>query len=76
MEAFMMQINSCKLEDFKVVPLRRFNRIIEKMLSRENYNIQMTASMSGFVTFKGEINHWITINKKNSIYDKYFKECK
>lgn len=76
MEAFMMQINSCKLEDFKVVPLRRFNRIIEKMLSRENYNIQMTASMSGFVTFKNEINHWITINKKNSIYDKYFKECK
>ena len=36
----------------------------------------MTASMSGFVTFKGKIDHWITVNKKNSIYDKYFKEVK
>ena len=76
MEAFMMQMGSCDLESFKQVPLRRFNRIVEKILSRENYNIQMTASMSGFVTFKGKIDHWITVNKKNSIYDKYFKEVK
>ena len=76
MEAFMMQMGSCDLESFKQVPLRRFNRIVEKILSRENYNIQMTASMSGFVTFKGKIDHWITVNKKNNIYDKYFKEVK
>lgn len=75
-EAFMLQTGSCDIENIKSVSLRRFNRIIEKMLSRENYNIQMTASMSGFVTFKNEIDHWIAINKKNSIYDKYFKELK
>lgn len=76
MEAFMMQIGSCDLEKFKDIPLRRFNRIVGKILSRENYTIQMTASMSGFVTFKDKIDHWITVNKKNSIYDKYFKEVK
>lgn len=74
MEAFMMQMGSCDIEKFKEVPMRRFNRIVEKILSRENYNIQMTASMSGFVTFKDKIDHWITVNKKNTIYDKYFKE--
>lgn len=76
MEAFMLQMGSCDMEAFKKVPLRRFNRIIEKTLARENYKIQMTASMSGFVTFKGKIDHWISVNKKNSIYDKYFKELK
>lgn len=76
MEAFMMQMGFCDTESFKNIPLRRFNRIVEKILARENYNIQMTASMSGFVIFKGEINHWITVNKKNSIYDKYFTEVK
>ncbi len=76
MEAFMMQMGSCNVEEFKKVPLRRFNRIVEKILSRENYTMQMTASMSGFVTFKDKIDHWITVNKKNSIYDKYFKEVK
>ncbi len=76
MEAFMMQMGSCDSEKFKDVPLRRFNRIVEKILSRENYTIQKTASMSGFVTFKDKIDHWITVNKKNSIYDKYFNEVK
>lgn len=76
MEAFMMQMGNCDIEIFKQTPLRRFNRIVEKILSRENYNIQMTASMSGLVTFKGKIDHWLSVNKKNSVYDKYFKEVK
>lgn len=76
MEAFMIEMGNCDIEAFKQVPMRRFNRIVRKILSRENYTIQMTASMSGFVTFKGEIEHWLTVNKKNSIYDKYFKEIK
>lgn len=75
-EVFMLQIGSCNLDNINNISLRRFNRIVEKTLSRENYNIQMTASMSGFVSFDKEIEHWLTINKKNSIYDKYFKECK
>jgi hypothetical protein len=76
MEAFMLESGSYNIEDFKQVPIRRFNRIVEKIVYRENYNIQMTASMSGFVSFKGKIDHWMAVNKKNSIYDKYFKEVK
>lgn len=76
MEVFMLQMGSCNMDDFKSTAIRRFNRIVDKSLSRENYNIQMTASMSGLVTFKDKINHWMTIQRKNSIYDKYFKELK
>lgn len=75
-DAFMSQMDSYKLKDVREVSLRRFNRIVEKNLSRENYDIQMTASMSGFATFKDKINHWIAVNKKNSMYEKYFKEVK
>lgn len=76
MEAFMMQIGSCNIETYKKVTIRRFNRIVDKILSRENYNIQKTASMSGFVTFKGKIDHWLSTNHKNKTYEKYFKEVK
>ena len=65
---------SWNLENFYPMPLRHFYRGVDKILARENYNIQMTASMSGLVSFKGEITHWMTANKKNSIYEKYFKE--
>lgn len=74
-QAFMIQMNFCSLQKIKKVPLRYFHRIIEKSLSRENYNLQMTASMSGLVNFKGNIDHWIIINNKNKIFEKYFKEA-
>lgn len=70
----MIQMKLYKLEEIKNIPLRYFHKIIEKSLLRENYNLQMTASMSGLVSFKGTINHWITINNKNKIFEKYFKE--
>ena len=73
-QAFMIQMKLYKLEEIKNIPLRYFHKIIEKSLLRENYNLQMTASMSGLVSFKGTINHWITINNKNKIFEKYFKE--
>lgn len=76
MEAYMLQMCDCDTEKFKTVSLRRFNRIVDKLISRENYNIKMTASMSGFVTFKEKIDHWISVDRKNSIYSKYFKELK
>lgn len=75
-EVYLLQSGLQNIKKIKKVPLRRFNRIIDKILSRENYVIQTTASMSGFVTFKGKIDHWLVTNKKNSIYDKYFKEIK
>ena len=66
--------NAWDVTTFDSMPLRRFYRIVDKILTRENYNIQMTASMSGLVSFKGELTHWMVTNKKNSIYEKYFKE--
>ena len=65
-----------KPQEVKELSLRRFNGIIDKFLSHDTYNLQMTASMSGLVSFKGKINHWLTTNKKNQIYEKYFKEVK
>ena len=72
-EAFMLSLHIADESVINNVTIRRFNRIVEKTITRENYNIQMTASMSGFVTFKGKIDHWLHIEKKNRIFDKYFK---
>lgn len=65
-----------KPHEIKTMSLRRFNGIIDKFLSHDTYNLQMTASMSGLVSFKGKIDHWLVSNKKNQIYEKYFKEVK
>ena len=75
-EAYMIQLQINDLNEIKPVPLRQFNRIVDKFLTRENYVMRTTAAMSGFVTFKDKIDHWLVTNKKNSIYDKYFKEVK
>lgn len=75
-EAFIMETGQIDEDGIKKLSIRRFNRILGKIIARENYTIQATASMSGFVTFKGKIDHWLTVNKKNSIYDKYFNELK
>ena len=72
-EAFMLSLHIADESVINNVTIRRFNRIVEKTIVRENYNIQATASMSGFVTFKGEIDHWLHIEKKNNIFNKYFK---
>lgn len=74
LDAFILSAHIADENIIKQVSIRRFNRIIEKSLMRENYDIQKTASMSGFVTFKGEIEHWLHIEKKNVIFNKYFKE--
>ena len=71
-----ISITHWKPEDAKELSLRRFNGIIDKSLSHDTYNSQITASMSGFATFKGEISHWLISNKKNKIFEKYFKEVK
>lgn len=65
-----------KKSEIKEISLRQFNGIIDKSLSHDSYNMQMSASMSGFVSFKGKINHWLSTSQKNQIYEKYFKEVK
>lgn len=69
-----ISVTHWKPQEIKGLSIRRFNGIIDKFLSHDTYNLQMTASMSGLVSFKGKINHWLTTNRKNKIYEKYFKE--
>lgn len=76
MDAFILSTHIVDENIIKQLSIRRFNRIIDKSITRENYNIQATASLSGFVSFKGKIEHWLHIEKKNGIFDKYFKELK
>ncbi len=55
--------------------IRRVNRICDKVLLRENYVMQTTASMSGMVTFKKQPTAWYGKSHEN-VYDKYFKQAK
>jgi len=72
---FMIEMKILDIEAFEKLTVRRFAGMISKILARENYNIQMTAAMSGLVTFKNEVKHWLVDdNTNNSILTKYFKE--
>lgn len=76
-ETYTIEMNikdGWNIPQFYPMPLRHFNRTVDKILARENYNIKMQAVMCGFATFKDDITHWMVANKKNSIYEKYFKE--
>lgn len=69
-EAYMIIMKCCDINKVKQVPLRQFNRILDKAFSREHYCGALSNPM-----FDGKINHWVTDdNKGNSIFDKYFKE--
>ena len=46
-------------EDLKKMTVRKFVLLLRVVDSKLNYQITKTASMSGLVTFKGEIEHWI-----------------
>ena len=71
-----ISVTHWKPQEVKEFSLRRFNGIIDKFLSHDTYNLQMTASMSGLVSFKGKIDHWLSTNHKSKTYEKYFKEVK
>ena len=69
-EAFMLIMRVYSVEAIKKVPIRKFNRILAKAFSRDNYCGILSNPM-----FDGKINHWATEdNKKDTFFDKYFKE--
>lgn len=71
-EAFMLIMRVYSVEAIKKVPIRKFNRILAKALSRDNYCGILSNPM-----FDGKLKHWATEdNKSNSLFDKYFKEVK
>lgn len=71
-EAYMIITKCCDMNEIKQVPLRTFNRVLEKAFSREQYCGVLSNPM-----FDGKIKHWATEdNRDNSLFDKYFKEVK
>lgn len=56
--------------------MRRFNRFLTKIISRDSWKIQTTASLSGMVTFKEKIPFWLVNQTKKSRLEKYFKNIK
>ena len=71
----MVDLHVCDEEMIDKMTIRRVNRICNKVLSREAYVMQETASMSGFVTFKNEPIAWYG-KSETDIYDRYFKKAK
>ena len=74
-EIVMVDLHVCDEEMIDKMTIRRVNRICNKVLSREAYVMQETASMSGFVTFKNEPIAWYG-KSETDIYDRYFKKAK
>ena len=71
-EAIMLELKCSSVKELKSMSVRRFNRLVPKILHRENYVICYSASMSGLVSFKGDIPHWLSKQRSNALIDKYF----
>jgi len=58
-----------KLDDIYNLPIRKFNKILERIDKKMNYKIMKTAEMSGMVKFNHEIEDWRTDTDYRSKYD-------
>jgi len=58
-----------KLDDIYKLPIRKFNKILERIDKKMNYQIMKTAEMSGMVKFNSEIEDWRTDTDYRSKYD-------
>ena len=58
-----------KLKDIYKLPIRKFNKILERIDKKMNYQIMRTAEMSGMVTFNSELEDWRTDTDYRSKYD-------
>jgi hypothetical protein len=59
---------SLSMEDIYNLTIRKFSKILQRVDYKLHYEIYKTASMSGFVEFKQEIDHWMS---DLSVDDKY-----
>lgn len=58
------------IQQIKNLSIRKFIKILQRVDYKMHYEIYKTASMSGFVTFKEEIDHWMSeISNKNRFAD-------
>ena len=49
--------------------IRKFNRYIKRLNMYDDYKISMSASMSGMVTFKNPIRHWMIMLENKDRYE-------
>ena len=75
MEGVMLGLGITDEAALQNMTVRRYTRLLEKVLSRENYNLQTAASMSGFVKFESEIPHWLAHKNKGAGLERYFKKA-
>ena len=69
-EAAVITGSSYTFETIKTIPLRKFTMLLRVIESRLQYEAMRTGEMSGMVTFKNPIPHWLySNNKKKSIMD-------
>jgi len=50
----------CTIEDIKNLTIRKFTKILERVDYKLHYQIYKNAEMGGNVTFKTEIDHWMS----------------
>jgi|GEM_PF-562125 len=51
---------SLNMDEIQNLTIRKFTKILQRVDYKLHYEIYKTASMSGFVSFKEEIDHWMT----------------
>ena len=72
----MIEMKIYDEKEMAKLTLRRFNRFLAKILNRDMWKIQTTASLSGMVTFKEDIPFWLANQTKKSKLESYFKKIK
>ena len=65
----MLALKEFDTNNINKLTLRKFSKILERYDYKFHYGIYKTAEMSGMVTFKEEIDHWMSDLKKNKYAD-------
>ena len=72
-DAFMVRLGCVNSRDIDEMTIRRYNRMSTMLSQREDYLMAKQAEMTGFVTFKTPIKHWIIIDNKPHDLEQFFK---
>lgn len=71
-EALMLEYHTIDDHFFDEVTIRRVQRLLSKISSREIYKAQITGAMSGLITFKEDPVSWISTTPRQTDFEKYF----
>jgi len=65
----MLALKEVSLDNIKKLTIRKFSKILERYDYKFHYGIYKQAEMSGMVSFKKDIDHWMSELKKNKYSD-------